>query len=51
MDDHRSADADGKPRYGLPVQIIRAIALAALITGVVWIATSYALDWLGPTFR
>ena len=40
-------DTGRTPRFGLTIQIIRAIALAALITGVVWVATTYAFDWAG----
>jgi hypothetical protein len=51
VDDQKKDDADRAPRAALAAQIIRAIALATLLTGAAWIAASYAFDWAGPTFR
>jgi hypothetical protein len=51
MDDQNKVDEAVAPKSTLVMQIAKAVLLAALLTLAAWIATSYALDWMGSAYH
>ena len=45
MDDE--GDSGRAPQFGLALQVIRCVVVAALLTSAVWLLATCAFDWAG----